>query len=261
MQHEYWRKQEPGKPLFPDIEWSKPERKDLAGKLGIIGGNKLGFAGVAESYQTALKTGVGSAKVLLPDSLKRSVPASLLDVIYGPTNPSGGLSGEALPELQALGQWSSGILLAGDAAKNSETALLYENFVSQYEGQLTITRDAIDLLTHTAHELIERDNTTIVASFAQAQKLFRAVHYPKMLTFNMTLLAAIEAMHKFTITYPVAITVLHKDTLVISHQGNIVTQAWDSPMAIWRGETAAKIASYQLWTPDNKIRAIATAIA
>ena len=75
MDMKFWQKQEPGKPLFPDVEWNKPERRDQAGKLGIIGGNKLGFLAVAESYQEALKAGVGEARVLLPDALKKNVPA------------------------------------------------------------------------------------------------------------------------------------------------------------------------------------------
>ena len=45
----YWRKQEKTKPLFPDIEWAKPEQRAQRGRLGLVGGNKLGFAGVAEA--------------------------------------------------------------------------------------------------------------------------------------------------------------------------------------------------------------------
>ena len=45
--HTYWHKQTADAPLYPDMEWSMPELRDQAGKLGIIGGNKLGFAGVA----------------------------------------------------------------------------------------------------------------------------------------------------------------------------------------------------------------------
>ena len=52
MEYDYWRKQNPAKPLFPDIEWAKPEQRAQRGRLGIVGGNKLGFAGVAEAYQT-----------------------------------------------------------------------------------------------------------------------------------------------------------------------------------------------------------------
>ena len=34
--YDYWQKQTE-KALFPEIEWSKPERKDQAGRILIIG--------------------------------------------------------------------------------------------------------------------------------------------------------------------------------------------------------------------------------
>jgi len=68
MEHTYWQKQASEKPLFPDIAWSKPEMRSFAGKLAIVGGNKLGFAGVAEAYGTALEAGVGEVRVLMPDA-------------------------------------------------------------------------------------------------------------------------------------------------------------------------------------------------
>ncbi|RKV95423.1 MAG: hypothetical protein D8G53_08935 [Candidatus Saccharimonas sp.] len=42
MKSPYWQRQTPEQPLFYDIEWNKPEQRSRAGKLGIIGGNKLG---------------------------------------------------------------------------------------------------------------------------------------------------------------------------------------------------------------------------
>ena len=60
-------------PLFPDVEWSRPEQRTMRGRLGIIGGNKLGFAGVAEAYTTALQAGAGEVRVLLPDILKKTM--------------------------------------------------------------------------------------------------------------------------------------------------------------------------------------------
>ena len=64
MDYSYWKKQAPGTPLFPDIEWSKPEQRNFAGRLGIVGGNTLGFAGVAEAYSIARDAGLGQARVL-----------------------------------------------------------------------------------------------------------------------------------------------------------------------------------------------------
>ena len=95
MNDKYWQQQTAGKPLFPDAEWSKPERRDLAGKLAIIGGNSQNFSGVAASHQTALSTGVGSVRVVLPDALKKTLPAAFtksLDLLFAPTNPSGGFA-------------------------------------------------------------------------------------------------------------------------------------------------------------------------
>ena len=84
MEHTYWQKQSQSKPLFPDVAWSKPEQRSRAGHLGIIGGNKLGFAGVAEAYATAMQAGVGKATVLLPDALKNTVPTTILDTLFAP---------------------------------------------------------------------------------------------------------------------------------------------------------------------------------
>ena len=261
MDHSYWHRQEPNKPLFADLEWSKPERRDQAGRLLIVGGNKLGFAAVAESYQSALGAGVGSVKVLLPDCLKISIPASMTDVMFSACTPSGGLSKDALPELRASSEWSSGLLLIGDAGRNAETALLYEDFISSHKGQLTVTRDAVDLVKNNPTLLAERPDTLLVVSFAQLQKLFQGVYYPKILTFNMQLMQLVEALHKFTVTYPCTIMTLHSETLVTASAGEVITQPWSEPMAIWRGSVATGAACYWLWNDGKPLESAVTSIA
>ena len=258
--HPYWRKQSPDKPLFPDIEWSKPEQRSLAGKLGIIGGNKLGFAGVANGYTAALDAGVGEVRVLLPDVLRKTVPATITDTLFGATNPSGSLAKDASIEMQTLGSWAQGILMIGDAGRNSETAIVYEDFLQDYHGQLTITRDAIDLIKNSAQAIVERENTLLVIAFAQLQKIFQSVYYPKMLTFSMQLSSLVEALHKFTITYPVSIMVLHKEYLVVASGGEVTTTQWENPMAIWRGSVASKAAAYWLWNPQSPLKAFTASI-
>lgn len=260
MNFDYWKKQSLETPLFPDIEWSKPENRGMAGKLGIVGGNKLGFAGVAEAYSVAASAGVGQVRVLLPDVLKKAIPAVITDTMFGPTNPSGSLTKDASAELATLGAWADGILMIGDAGRSSETAILYEQFLQEYQGPLTITRDAVDLVKNNAQVLVDRPKTLLILSFAQLQKLFQAVYYPKVLTFSMQLTNLVEALHKFTITYPVTIAVLHKETFIVAHDGEVVTTPWDNPMMIWRGNTAAKAATYWLWSPTKPLEATSTAI-
>ena len=256
MDYSYWKRQTGDAPLFPDIEWSKPEQKSMAGKLGIIGGNKLGFAGVAEAYTTALSTGAGSVRVLLPDALQKTIPKTITDTVFAPTNISGSLSGDAITEMTALGQWANSILLIGDAGRSGETAVVYEQFIQKYDGPLVITRDAVDLVKNSADLLVDRPKTVLIVSFAQLQKLFQAVYYPKVLTFSMQLINLVEAIHKFTITYPVTLVVLHKETLLVAHDGQVTSQVWNNPMLIWRGSVAAKAAAYWLWSPTKPVEAI-----
>lgn len=258
--HDYWKRQTTQAPLYPDVEWNKPERRDQAGSLGIIGGNKLGFIAAAESYQTALDTGVGKVRVLVPDVLRKTIPSSMTDVMFGASNPSGGLAAGARDEMNVLGAWASGVLLIGDAGRNAETAVLYEEFIANYDGQLTVTRDAIDLVKNNPSLIVERPDTMIVASFSQLQKLFQGVYYPKILTFSMQLAQLVEALHKFTITYPCAVVTLHQDTLIIAHSGDIITQPWDNAMAIWRGSVATRAAAYWLWN-SNVHKSTAASIA
>ena len=260
MDLSYWRKQTTTEPLFPDIEWSKPEQRSQAGKLGIIGGNKLGFAGVAEAYSVATSAGVGQVRVLLPDVLKKTIPRAITDTMFAPTNISGSLTKDADAEMATLGAWADGILLIGDAGRSSETAILYEKFLQDYTGQLVITRDAVDLVKNSSQTLVDRPKTLLIVSFAQLQKLFQAVYYPKVLTFSMQLTNLVEALHKFTISYPVSIAVLHRETFIVAHDGKVVTTPWDNPMMMWRGVTAAKAATYWIWSPSKPLEATSTAI-
>ena len=254
-QFAYWTRQTSDKPLFPDIAWNKPEQRSLAGKLGVIGGNKLGFVAVGDAYGVAKDTGAGEVRVLLPDILKKSVPPAITDVVYGASNPSGGLSRESAIELGALGSWADSILLIGDAGRNSETAILYEDFIRGYDRQLTIARDAIDLLQNSPELIVEREKTMLVVSFAQLQKLFSRVYYPKILTFNMQLQQFVETLHKFTITYPVTIMTFHQGHIVISANGQVTTMPWENPMAIWKGSVATHAACYWLWNPKKPLEA------
>ena len=260
MDHPYWLKQTLDKPLFPDIEWSRPEQKTRAGKLAIIGGNKLGFVAVGESYNTATTLGAGQIRAILPDALKKSIPAVITGTIFVPGNPSGGFSREALPEMNAACAWADVCLLIGDSGRNSETAIAFETLLSSFSGHLVITRDAVDLLRPAAQKMIDRPNTTLVVSFAQLQKLFQSVYYPKILSFSMQLMQLVESLHKFTTTYPVTIVTFHQSHIIVAHDGNVSTTPFDEPMMIWRGTTATKTACYLLWAPEKAFETITTSI-
>lgn len=258
--HSYWQKQSPTKPLFPEIEWNKPEQRSHAGKLAIIGGNKLGFVAIRDAYEVASELGAGQIRAVLPDVLKRTIPPSVSDTIFVPSNPSGGFSREALPEFQAACAWADLCLLIGDAGRNSETAMSFEALLES-DSRVVITRDAVDLLMPAMGRFVDRENTTFVISFAQLQKIFQSVYYPKIISFSMQLLQLVETLHKFTVTYPVTIVTFHQNQLILARDGKVITQEFDQPMAIWRGVTATRAATYLLWNPTKPLEAIAASFA
>ena len=262
----YWQRQDK-KPLFPEIEWNKPERRDQAGKLLIIGGSAGNFRAVALAYEAALKAGIGQVKVLVPDSLKKMIPPIITDIIFAPSNISGSFSMDAEAEFMAAASWTDSILLIGDTNKNSETAILFEALLKKTDKLTVITRDAVDILMSSFTELLNRENTIIISSFAQTQKIFQTVYYPKILTFSMQLSNLAETLHKFTTTYPILIGTLHAENFILSEDGKIITTPLAnnftdnlSPLKIWSGEIPTKIAVYTTWDKSKKLAASASAL-
>ncbi|MGH7196324.1 MAG: hypothetical protein ACREGJ_00985 [Candidatus Saccharimonadales bacterium] len=261
MMHEYWHRQEPGKPLFPDIEWQKPEQKALAGKLLIIGGNAHGFAAVAQAYQDAAKAGIGECRVVLPDALKKAIDPTVLDCVFVPTNASGGITKDALPQLKAAAAWADGLLFIGDAGRNSETAIVYEQLLGDFPDKLTIfTRDAVDLIKAAWPALLHHEKTIFIVTLAQLQKLFQSVYYPKTVLFSMQLLHLVEALHKFTLTYQSTLVVFHQNQLLIAKDGEVSSTPWDEPMLIWRGSVAAKASVYATQHQQKLFEALTTSL-
>lgn len=260
MDFDYWRRQDPDKPLFPDIEWSRPQQRALAGKLVIIGGNQHGIAAVAQAYSDAQEVGVGSVRAILPHNFQKTIPANVTDTIFVPINPSGGMSSDALDQLKAGVAWADATLLIGDSGRNSETAILVENLLRQFDKPFVITRDAVDLLKNSAELLLTRPNTALVVSFAQLQKLLQAIYFPKQLLFSMQLSQIVEVMHKASLSFEAIIVTFHLDNLIIAHQGKVITTAFDNPMQIWRGTTATRAAVYWLQNPAKPLEAITASV-
>jgi hypothetical protein len=256
--HDYWRRQTKDKPLFPDLLWSRPENKNQAGKLLIAGGNKFGFAAAGEAYAEAVKAGIGTARVLLPDSLQKTVGKVFAAGEYAPSTLSGSFSQQALAEFLALSEWAEATLLAGDLGRNSETAILLEKFAEKYQGQLTITQDAVDYFTKSPQQVLERPDTLLVLSFAQLQKLAADAKFTKPFRFEMDFLHLVENLHDFTQKYEASIITLHLDNIFAAVNGQASTTKTDTDEKIWRVSTAAHAAVWWLQNPTKPFEAFTT---
>lgn len=257
MQRDYWHKQTPDRPLFPDLLWSRPENKPQAGKLLIIGGNAHGFSAPAEAFAAAEKSGVGTARVLLPDSLQKTVGRNFPAGEYAPSTPSGSFSQQALAEFVEMTQWADATLLAGDFGHNSETAVLLEKFIQNYRGQLVLVQDAVDYFTSVAKPILNRPDTLLVTEFAQLQKLAASAHFPQAFTSDMDLLRLINNLHDLTDRYAASSIVQHLGNTIVAVGGQVSTTKVSPASLI---SIAASAAVWWLQNPAKPFEAISTAI-
>lgn len=262
MQQEYWHKQEPGQPLFPELEWSRPENRQMAGKLLIVGGNLHGFAAPAEAYSAAAKEGIGTAHVLLPSAIKKVVGPFIENGEFAASTPSGSFSQQALAELLEWCRWADGVLFAGDLGRNSETAIVIEKFLGKCEAPAIITKDAVDYVVSAPFSALERPNTTLVLSLSQLQRLTIASKFEQPITFSMDFLRLVDWLHAFTARFAPNIVVRHLDTIFVAVNGEVSTTRWpaDTP-AIWRVSTAARAAVWWVQNPGKPFEALTTAVA
>jgi hypothetical protein len=258
MDQTYWQRQNSKQPLFADLVWSRPENKTYAGKLLIVGGNLHGFSAPAEAFAAAGDAGIGVARAVLPDSLQRTVGRVFQAGEYAPSTPSGSFSNKALAELLAMASWSDGVLLAGDLGRNSETAIMLESFAGKYAGPLVITKDAVDYFSSTPQPVEHREDTALVLSFSQLQKLAMSLHLPAAFTFDMDILRLVDALHELTLNYPFFIVTKHLDQLFVAVGGDVSSTKLATDRDIWRVATAAHVAVWWLQNQSKPFEALTT---
>ncbi len=254
MEREYWLRQTTDKPLFPELEWSRPENKLHAGKLLIVGGHLHGFAAPAEAYAAAVKAGIGTARVLLPQAIQKIVGTFLENAELAPSTPSGSFGQKALDELLSLSSWSDGVLFAGDLGRNSETAILLEKFLTKSPLPVTLTKDAVDYVTSAPHAVVQRPNTTLVLSLSQLQRLAVATKTTQAVTFGMDFLHLVEWLHEFTAPHAPAIVVKHHHQILVAVDGRVSTTTLSSEWPIWRVAVAAHVTTRVLQHPGASQR-------
>jgi hypothetical protein len=260
MDRTYWHKQTLDAPLYPDLLWSRPENRTQTGKLAIVGGNAHGFAAAAEAYAQAEKAGVGTARVLLPDSLQKTVGRVFEAGEYAPSTPSGSLSQKALSDVLSIAQWGDALLLAGDLGRNSETAILIEGLCRKYTGQLTITKDAVNYVTSAPNLVLDRPETLLVLSFSQLQKLAISSHFNRAFTFDIDFLRLIDYLHEYTTLHKLYIVTKHLNNIFVAVNGEVSTTKLETDMPIWRIHTATSASVWWLQNPQKPFEAIISSI-
>jgi hypothetical protein len=254
-----WLKQT-NRPLFEDLIWSKPENKQYAGKLLIIGGNLYSFNAPSEAYQTAQKEGAGTIRLVLPEPLKKTLQKMLPESEFAPTNPSGGFSKMSLLTIIENGLWADTVLIAGDTGRNSETAILFESFLRKYQGNVVLSKDAVDLIVNAPDSYSKRNNTTLVISLSQLQKITKALRSELFFKYSFSNNEVADNLAEITRQHSFCIVTFHNDKLWCALNGRVSSTDRIANDGIWITKTAAKVAVWQMQNLDKIFESTTTAL-
>ena len=239
-------------PLFPDILWSRPENRRHAGKLMIAGGHAQSFSAPSRAFTAASKAGAGTTRILLPNSLQKTVGKAFPEAEFAASTPIGSFSRNAMEPFLDLAAWSDGVLLAGDFGKNSETAVLLGNFIDKYDGQLNISGDALDYFIGESEKLINRPDTIITATFSQLQKL--ATPYA-VLRQAADLAQVVKLLSEWSSLIKLEIITEHSGQTIVACAGRVSTTTGD-----FSEDLAAYASVWRLQQPEKPFEALTTAV-
>lgn len=257
MNLDYWQKLDEA--IDPNIFWNVPEQK--TGVIQIIGGNANSFSTEIKQAEYLNSLPIKEVRLLLPDALRSKVPP-VPGINFAPSTESG--SFDKSNELKFAIDDADITLLSGDFSKNSATSVALSNALKETIKPVVLVRDAIDSVADSAEEFIEKGNITLVATMPQLQKLFRSLLYPKMIMLSSPLMPIVETLHKFTLSYPVTILTFHQEKIIAANNGNVITTSIDktdyTPIALFVGNLASKVAALELWNPGKSFEATQSAL-
>lgn len=259
MDPTYWYKQSAAEPLFADVLWNKPENRQGAGKLLIIGGNTHNLSAPGVAYQAAAKAGIGTPRVLLPDSLRNIIGKSFEEGEFAFSTPSGSFARTAINQVLEHTSWADGVLLAGDFGRNSETAILLEELLEKYAGPITLTQDALDYFVKDVGALTHRKDTLMVTNLSRLQKMTLAGMPSVIIQHSMSLHALVGLLNSWSRETGARILTYHSGHFVLADCGQVsTTRAVEMPN--WEVPLAAYAATWWLQQPAKSFEAITTAI-
>lgn len=242
---------------YKDLYWNIPEEQKK-GAVAVIGGNRAIFRTVVKTAEFLLNNfPLKDVRTVLPDTLKSKLPA-FDNLVFLSTTDAG--SFKDAHELRAAIDGADFSLVVGDLSKNSVTAKALSEALLGAKKPVIVTRDAVDLIAENKPEqILMRENLTIFGSLIQWQKIFKAVYYPKVLMASASLMQVAEAFHKFTLSYPTQVVLVHDGQILICKNGRVavvsLAQSGYSVLTVWSGELAGKIMALNLYNPEKFIEA------
>ncbi|HRV76077.1 MAG: hypothetical protein H6799_03675 [Candidatus Nomurabacteria bacterium] len=236
--------------LSSKLSWEKPERKDQAGSIVILGGVSLKLKEVDTIFKSANKAGIGNIQTLVPESLARVfkreeqlLTGLIFDNYYGLTD----VGQKLLLEELAM---SDGLILA-DIGSSSATEYKLALAISKTYKPVVITDSAINLVLHYPDEILNNEKISLVINFKNLQKIIKIsdVKLTKPLLSSSSFNQITEVLSILD-KHIQANIVLHDENRIIATEDNFYYSQKTNELSL---EVAALLLCWQIWTPRFKL--------
>ncbi len=231
-------------PLFPDVFWNLPTLKSRGGRLLIIGGHKQQFDGVQAIYQIAEAAGIGELQAAMPDSLQRLVGGGGFGHFL-PTSASGSLGRAALGELLHLGGEYDGMVLGANLTNNSETGILVESLLRQYDGRLIITSEVVEVLKFHPDLITGNPRAVVVVTMPGLFALANHHHLPIAIKPNRGVIGKIEIIKQLASISRCSYVVFDNEVIVASDE-RISLTSLENGLSNWTPVMIGLVATFWL---------------
>lgn len=250
---EPWNKQL-DKPLFPNIFWEAPLNRNQAKKLLIVGGHAKQFAETVGLYSYAMAAGIGSAKVVLPDSLRKLI-GSQPDCLFVESNPSGSISKNSATEILAYASECDGVIFSSELSHNTETISLLETLFTEISKPIFFSSNVLEMLTFQPN-LVLNTNKILVSETKNFMKFANTLKFPITIKAQSSIINKVELITSFTNEYGLGI-LLAEDPIITAFDSQIcVTEVQNTKINI--PEILAITATFWI-QHDNKFEALTSA--
>lgn len=234
------------------LSWQKPERRDQAGRVLIIGGFNSKLKDTNSIYSAAISSGVGSASVLVPESLARAFKIKSLDLVGLHLDHYFGLTDQGERVLKEELHFSDALIVA-DTGSNSQTSLKLAKIISDSLVPTTLSLESSPFLISHSAELIENARLTLILTLPTLQKIIKnlslATSKPLLTTSQPNqkteLLAEVQSQVPATL-------VLIDDGLVYYSDKNFYIRR---DLNLSSQELAAKLTAWSIWAPTESVLA------
>lgn len=260
MENTGWQRQTLNQPLFPELFWNRPETKRLSGNLLVIGGNKFGFSAPAKAYSEALQAGAGEVRAILPDAIQKTVGGFFEHALFTPSTPSGSFGQVSLNPILDATHWAGGVLIAGDIGRNSETAVVMENFIKSYEGPLVATKDSVLALQDNPLAALDRDQTVLVLTLAELQRYASASKFTQAFTLSSPLQQFVQHLQEFSTQHHAGIIIKRSGFIFVAYDGRVSGTQVNESMANWRIPQATHATVWLLQQPQKPFESLTSSV-